>query len=315
MIDTIYLYITIDMKRYNPLGVPNISVLNAFESAARLGSLSQTAKELRTSQPAISRDIANLEKQLSVQLFERSQTGVSLTDAGSRFHDAVVAGLGIIHAATLEVADRSDDKQVVIACSHEASHFYLMPRFDALREALGKQVRVRILTYHYDMQSLPLEPAADVVLCWETNLEGEDHVMICEEAVRPLCSPGYAAAHAGILNGPVSDWSELMFLDLTRPNEGWASWDDWFEVVGRPESALQYMGFDNYAYVLEAAVAGHGIVLGWRYFIERYLEDGVLVGLTDGFVEFDNHYCGVLSKRGQKNPLAHKCLAFFDQPA
>ena len=77
-------------------------------------------------QPAISRDIAKLEKQLSTRLFKRSRNGVSLTDTGRRYREAVTACIGILRDAALEVAARSDDKQVVIACSHEASHFYLM---------------------------------------------------------------------------------------------------------------------------------------------------------------------------------------------
>ena len=194
---------------------------------------------------------------------------MSLTDAGRRFREAVTASINIIHDAAQEVASQPNEEQVVIACSHEASRFYLMPRFDALREALGRQARLRILTYHYDLQSLPLEPVTDVILCWEANLKKEARVIVHEEAVRPLCSPGYAATHAEILNGPVSNWSELTFLDLTRPNEGWAAWEDWFEVVGRPARAPQYMGFDSYAYMLEAAIAGRGIALGWRYFIEQ----------------------------------------------
>ena len=84
--------------------------------------------------------------------------------------------------------------------------------------------------------------------------------------------------HADLLNGPVSNWSHLTFLDLTRPNEGWVSWNDWLEVAGRLERVPKYLDFDNYAYMLEAAVAGRGIVLGWRYFIEQYLEAGTLVG-------------------------------------
>ena len=301
------------MKRRNSLQLPAMNALLTFESAARLGSLSQAARELHTSQPAISRDIAKLEKQLSTRLFKRSRNGVSLTDTGRRYREAVTASIGILRDAALEVASQPDSEQVVIACSHEASHFYLMPRYEALQKALGEHVRIRVLTYHYYRQDLPPEPIADVVLSWKANLEGEDHMIVHEEAVRPLCSLGYAAAHAEILSGPVSNWSELTFLDLTRPNEGWASWDDWFEIAGSPEHAPRYMGFDSYTYVLEAAVAGHGIALGWRYFIERYLESGALVGLTDGFIEFDNHYCGMLTRQGQNNPLAHRCLAFLGQ--
>ncbi len=285
--------------------------LLAFESAARLGSLSRAAKELRTSQPAISFRVANLEKHLSTRLFERSRTGVTLTDAGERFYGGVSTGLGIIQGAVAELTAWQSGEQVVIACSHESSHFLLLPQYDALRAALGEQVGIRILTYHYETKNLPPEPAADVVLGWEATIGAEDRVVVSGEAVRPLCSPGYAQTHAEVLSGPVSGWSGLTFLDFTRPNEGWASWEDWFATVGRPEPAPRYIGFDSYTYMLEAAAAGHGIILGWRHFIERHIGSGALVELADRFVEFDNHYCGALTEKGRRNPVAQKCLEFF----
>ena len=308
-------YVISDMERKKPSGIPGTGALVAFESAGRLGSLSRAARELGTSQPAISIRVAKLEKHLSTRLFERSRTGVTLTDAGERFHEGVSTGLAVIRAAVAELAAWPRGEQVVIACSHEASHFLLMPRYQSLREALGEQVGIRILTYHYDRQNLPLAPVADVVMAWEANLGSEDCVVIHEEAVRPLCSPGYAAAHADVLSGPVSGWGGLTFLDLARPNEGWASWEDWFEAAGRPQHAPRYIGFDSYAYLLEAAVAGHGIALGWRHFIDRSLDKGTLVVLADRFIEFDNRYCGVLTKKGRGNPAAHKCLEFFERSA
>ena len=134
--------------------------------------------------------------------------------------------------------------------------------------------------------------------------------------MRPLCSPGYADAHREVLNGPVSGWGGLTFLDLTRPNEGWVTWERWFGAVDRPPvDPRRYLGFDSYAYLLAAAAAGQGLVLGWRHFIERYLEIGVLVELGDRFVEFDNRYCGMLTAKGQQNPAAHACLQFFERSA
>ena len=303
------------MKRNKSSRIPATSALVAFDSAARLGSLSHAAEELRTSQPAISRLVANLEKQLSVRLFERSRTGVTLTDAGIHFHDAVAAGLGIIRSAASEIAARPGREQVVITCSHEISHFLLMPQYEQLLEALGEHVEIRILTYHYGVQNLPHEPVADIVLAWEANLGAEDRVMLIREAVRPLCSPGYAETHADILNGPVSGWSGLTFLDLTRPNQGWASWEDWFRAAGRPSRTPRYMGLDSYIYVLEAAAAGRGIALGWQHWFERYLDTGALVELADGYVEYDNHFCGMFTEKGRRNPLAQKCLEFLGHSA
>ena len=107
---------------------------------------------------------------------------MSLTDTGHRYREAVTACIGILGDAALEVASQPDDEQVVLACSHDASHFYLMPRYEALQKALGEHVRIRVLTYHYHRQGLPPEPIADVVLSWEANIHDGAHVQVHEEA-------------------------------------------------------------------------------------------------------------------------------------
>ena len=53
-----------------------------------------------------------------------------------------------------------------------------------------------------------------------------------------------------------------MFLEIVQTDQRWASWEDWFEVAGRPEFPPLYVGFDRYSYLLEAAIAGFGVALG-----------------------------------------------------
>ena len=288
-----------------------MSALVAFECAARHGSFSSAAVELGASQPAISRHIAGLEEQLGIRLFERSRKGATLTEAGKRFCEAVVAGLGIIRTATVDAASGQQAEQVVIACSEDESNFFVLPRYQALQAAVGEDVTVRILTFQYDTRQLPLDPTADVVLAWDSEVEQEDYVEVHGEALRPVCSPRYAETHAEVLSQPVSFWGGLTFLHMIRRRPGWASWNDWFRVVGRPDAAPRFKGFDSYAYVLEAAAAGHGIALGWRHFIERRLENGTLVPITDDYIEFRSRYCGFLTEQGRNRAVAHKCLEFF----
>lgn len=58
--------------------------LEAFEKIALLGSFSKAAKALRLTQPALSRRIQELEKQLDLSLFLRSANGTELTAEGQR---------------------------------------------------------------------------------------------------------------------------------------------------------------------------------------------------------------------------------------
>ncbi|WP_076736611.1 LysR family transcriptional regulator [Cronobacter sakazakii] len=56
-----------------------------FATVAKLGSISQAAKELHIAQPALTRQIQKLEDDLGVLLLERTGRGVTLTDAGTQF--------------------------------------------------------------------------------------------------------------------------------------------------------------------------------------------------------------------------------------
>lgn len=293
--------------------IPPASTLVAFESAARNRSFSQAAQELGTFQSAISRQIATLEKLVSMRLFERSSAGVTLTAAGTRLREAVAGGLESIHRGVAEVEEFSRDEQIVFACSHETSQLVLLPRYNALCELLGEHVRVRVLTYQQDTRYLPSDPVADLVFMWSgAHAASEDRVPVLREAARPVCAPAYADTHADVLNGPVAGWGALTFIDCTRPADGSATWDDWFSVAGRPRGKPRYQGHETCAYVLEAAAAGHGLALGRQGLVERYLTAGRLVGLGEGFSEFDHRCYCMLTEKGRGKELARKCLAFFE---
>lgn len=302
------------MIDHGPYRIPSTSVLIAFESAARLGNFSRAARELQTSQSAVSRHIAKLEEQLSARLFERSRIGVSLTDAGRRYLEAVHVGLRALHAGAAEAAALAgaDPSAVAVACTDELSRLFAMQRFDALKAALGEEARIRVLA-HADAQApAPPEPAADVILAWDAeNTVSARCVVIAREAIGAFCSPGYAAAHSDVLGGPVVGWSDLTFLELGGSDESGATWARWFEAVGRPASRPRYEAVEGHAHALEAAIAGRGIVLGLRHLIGRHVEAGTLVMLTGGFVETGRRFYAALTAKGRQRPLARACMAFF----
>jgi DNA-binding transcriptional LysR family regulator len=63
--------------------------MRTFVRVLELGSMSSAARESGTTQPTVSKLLAQLERQLQVRLFERSTRGLSPTEQGKRFyHDA-----------------------------------------------------------------------------------------------------------------------------------------------------------------------------------------------------------------------------------
>ena len=61
----------------------NLELYRIFVIVANEGNISKASEILHISQPAISKQIHNLENELNITLFERSNTGVKLTIDGN----------------------------------------------------------------------------------------------------------------------------------------------------------------------------------------------------------------------------------------
>jgi DNA-binding transcriptional LysR family regulator len=77
----------------------NLGLLRAFHAVARAGSVSAAARAEFTSQPALSKAVRELERQLGVALMERSARGVVLTEAGAALNEYATTLFAIAKAA------------------------------------------------------------------------------------------------------------------------------------------------------------------------------------------------------------------------
>ncbi|MCP4335133.1 MAG: LysR family transcriptional regulator [Gammaproteobacteria bacterium] len=295
------------IKRYR---IPSSSALQAFESAARHCNFSRAAEELHTSQSAISRHISNLENRFNTLLFDRYQKrNLTLSHQGDLLYRAVVSGFGNIQAAIDNISGTSSLDQLTIACTHEISHLYLLPRFDDLQQAIGRDKPIRIMTYEYDTMESSLDSRIDVVIRYDVSrVDPADRVRIVSEAVRPVAAPAFIECHRVLLDDEISAWQALPFLDLSKHNYVWATWKDWFQAKGCADFAPDFTFFSNYVYLLEAAAAGKGLALGWRGLIERHLHNGVLSAVVNDYVTFDRAIYAILTARGRNKPLAQQFL-------
>lgn len=115
-------------------------------AAARDGSALTASRALKVSQPTVARRIAALEAALGLRLFERSQTGLRLTEQGQallpRFEAVEEA------ARTLEAAASAEERQVSgtlrVTTNEIIANYGLAP---ALREfgLLYPQIRVEVI--------------------------------------------------------------------------------------------------------------------------------------------------------------------------
>lgn len=82
-----------------------IKQLRYFKRVADAGSVSRAAAALSVAQPAVSRQIANLEEDLGTPLFFRNGRGVKLTDAGEQLYAHTDSILEAVRLAQQDVRD------------------------------------------------------------------------------------------------------------------------------------------------------------------------------------------------------------------
>jgi len=81
--------------------------LESFVRSAEARSFSAAARRLALTPAAVSRNVARLESNLGVRLFQRSTRRLTLTEAGERFLQSVAGGLDSIQSAIAAVASDS----------------------------------------------------------------------------------------------------------------------------------------------------------------------------------------------------------------
>ncbi|MFZ6768498.1 LysR substrate-binding domain-containing protein [Undibacterium sp. Di26W] len=77
--------------------------LESFVRSAETGSFSAAARRLALTPAAISRNVAQLERNLGVKLFQRSTRGLTLSEAGERFLQSVRGSLDGIQGAIADI--------------------------------------------------------------------------------------------------------------------------------------------------------------------------------------------------------------------
>src|SRR5258705_9417021 len=146
-----------------------------FVAVAETRSFAAAARRLRSSHPTVGRKIAELEGQLGIPLFARSNEGLSLTAQGRKFREHVEAMAAAALRAEAAVSATGAQARGVVKLSIGstlASH-WLMPKLGPFLRA-HDHIQLEIITHPYPASVRRRE--ADVVLrpvdSGEENLVG-----------------------------------------------------------------------------------------------------------------------------------------------
>lgn len=252
--------------------LPSLSALRAFEATARHLSFTRAGIELSLTQTAISHRIKELEGLLSVQLFTRTQSGISLTEEGRDYLDAVRPALTQIAIATDGVASVRENR-LNVTCLIAFALNCLVPALGSFR-ARHPDIDLRLTP------TLPVERSQmrdfDVAI-WHGLGEwpGLATSRIAEEEVFPVCSPELLrrgpplATPADLRHHPVIRNVSPIIED---------EWPAWLQHVGHPVAEFGNEIFcGGLFFSMSATQSGLGVGLGRSSLVQQDLATGRLV--------------------------------------
>lgn len=283
--------------------LPSTNSLFVFEAVARCGSFSAAAIELNVTQPAVSNAIARLESHLGVLLFYR-KSGVSLTWTGERLFSTVSESWAKIETCLAEVRDKRDEKErVIISLSSSQMANWLLPKIPKFSEVFP-DVNLQFQFTGND----PSGPIgnADLAVRYGEALSGDVHKwMFAEEKIFAVCSSSYLSQF-GMIDSKHQDHTHNL-ITITHPRK---SWSDLFEenLIARP-SSYKLIEFPEYSVVLQAAINGQGVALGWLTSVVNLLSYGILVQACQTPVVTGRNY-HIIADKGR--PLHQTILSVKD---
>ncbi len=128
--------------------------LESFVRSAETGSFSAAGRRMALTPSAVSRNVAMLERNLGVRLFQRSTRKLTLTEAGERFLAAIGANLDGLQAAISAMSDQEGEPSGVLKVSLAPSFGvgYVLPLLPAF---LARYPAVRP-EWHFDNRPVDL---------------------------------------------------------------------------------------------------------------------------------------------------------------
>ncbi len=277
-------------------------MLSVFESAARLASFTAAARELGSTQPAVSQRIVQLEVELGTPLFERGHRGVTLTADGLRLYEAVRQSLGTIRDAVTEIRAARAKGALTILTDAGFATYWLVPRLMDLRRLLP-DVTVKVVTSQSAFD--PRRDHADVAIAFgEGDWSPCTATRLFQEQVVAVCSPAFRQAHPEIATPADLRTAPLLHVQPTEP-ERWLGWNGWFAMHGLSAPPDEHGStFNSYALVMHAALTHQGVALGWLPLVDELVRSGQLVTLFDEPVTTPRGYFLVCPPARPETPAA-----------
>ncbi|MBL8325049.1 MAG: LysR family transcriptional regulator [Rubrivivax sp.] len=248
--------------------LPPVANLLAFEAVARRRSFTVAAAELHLTTSAISHQVARLESDLGVRLFDRSAHGVRLSLPGQRYLERVAGALEAIASATEDLRQGLRNS-LYVHCAPTLASQWLMPRLSRFAAA-HSDISLNLSAAHshsdFALGQVDLDIRYGVPQWGSLVVEP-----LFEERIVPLASPAFIRANR------LKRIEQLKDVPLIQSNVSIVQWADWLHAFSDLRAPERFsLRFDRAQMSLDAATQGLGVALESTTNAEQHLAQGKL---------------------------------------
>ncbi|MEP9373627.1 LysR substrate-binding domain-containing protein [Mesorhizobium sp. KR1-2] len=291
-----------------PFKLPPLRAIQAFESVARLGTVSAAADELGVTPGAVSQQLRNVETAIGLRLVERKGRRVALTQLGKQYQRGIANTFEELKKAQAALYQSHRKAGFVVSCLPSLASKWMGPLMLDWR-AQNPEANIRLVGSETEPRLEDGE--ADFRITYGHGIRDYEHyARMFTDWVVPACSPSFLAAH------PVREPGDIVKLPLidiewSPDQQPSLNWRDWAALIGAelPQRSAE-MTFSLSSAAIEAAMNSRGFVLAQMSMISDDLANGRLVVPFDLRLQMPEAYYLAWNRSALEKPFGAPFRAF-----
>ncbi len=279
--------------------LPSLNTLVAFEAVVRCGTFASAARELGVTSPAVSRTIGRLELHLGLPLFRRTPSGAILTKDGDELFSGISRSFGEIEGTLVRLKQRSRSirKPITLSVSSAFATHWFMPRLAQFQSSFPEE------EVQFELIGGPLGGPAghvDIAMRFDHRAEPDEQVRaLMPELLLPISAPDFQIQKSTM---------EELFPAITQMITLNAAHPDSVRLFApsqlRPDA--KELRFSDYSLVVQAALLGQGIALGWLNVVSQLLVQRKLVPASMTLLS-TKRQCQLVTRRNASRIVDRVC--------
>lgn len=293
----------------------HLSLYRIFYVVANTGNISQAAKQLYISQPAISKSISRLEDSLDVKLFIRSSRGVFLTSEGKILYQHIKKAFESIDAGenTIRRMNHLGVGRVQIGTSNTLCRFLLLPY---LKPFIREYPHIKILiSSQGSNQTLAALDQGNIdvgLIARPVSVKSLDFFSLGSISDIFVASPDYMKHLHAVHTDDVRLFQEATLMLLDKRNMTRQYIDDYLSLnhIEITDNLIEVTSMDL---LIEFAKIGLGVACVIKEFVREELENGSLVEIPLDIPIHQREVGFAYLKKGRREKAVEQFIHFYKE--